>query len=246
MAIITISNGSYSKSKEVAEKLAEKLGYEFLSRNILLEASEHFNVPEIKLARALEGSPSILERITNGKERYRIFLQNALLEHIRKDNVVYYGIAGHFFLQHIPHILKVRIIAGMEEDDQERRRWILHAHGIDNVNPELYDMVLHVDNMDVDDIVDILADTATKPCYRITSESKRAIENLYLTTKIQATLMEKSLLARVQLTDDTVNINVESLPFQKAEVSEEIGRLLSGINGIKKLNVEIAPVIVPD
>ncbi len=246
MAIITISNGSCSKSKEVAEKLAEKLGYEFLSRNILLEASEHFNVPEIKLAKALEGTPSIFERITHGKERYRVFLQNALLEHIRKDNIVYYGIAGHFFLQHIPHILKVRIIAGMDEDDQERRKWILRTHGIDTLNPELYDMVLRIDNMNVDDIVAILVDAATKPCYQITSESKRAIENLYLTTKIQAALMEKSLVAKVNLTDDTANINVAALPSRKAEVTEEIGTLLSDINGIKKLNVEIAPLIVPD
>ena len=49
MAIITISRGSYSKGREVAEKLAERLNYECISREILIEASEHFNTPEIKL-----------------------------------------------------------------------------------------------------------------------------------------------------------------------------------------------------
>ena len=47
MSIITISRGSFSKGKEVAEKLAEKLNYECISRDILIEASEHFNIPEI-------------------------------------------------------------------------------------------------------------------------------------------------------------------------------------------------------
>ena len=44
MAIITISRGSYSKGKEVAERVAQTLGYDCISREILLEASEHFNV----------------------------------------------------------------------------------------------------------------------------------------------------------------------------------------------------------
>jgi hypothetical protein len=46
MSIVTISRGSYSRGKEVAEKVAQKLGYECISRDILLETSEQFNIPE--------------------------------------------------------------------------------------------------------------------------------------------------------------------------------------------------------
>lgn len=53
MPIITISRGSYSKGKEVAEKAAEKLGYKIISRDIMLGASEEFDVPEIRLVRAI-------------------------------------------------------------------------------------------------------------------------------------------------------------------------------------------------
>ena len=45
MGIITISRGSYNRGKEIAQKLSEKLGYECISREILLKASEDFNVP---------------------------------------------------------------------------------------------------------------------------------------------------------------------------------------------------------
>jgi hypothetical protein len=38
MSIITISRGSYSRGKEVAEKVAAALGYECISREILLAA----------------------------------------------------------------------------------------------------------------------------------------------------------------------------------------------------------------
>jgi hypothetical protein len=64
MSIVTISRGTYTRGKEIAEKLAAKLGYECLSREILLEASEQFNIPEIKLVRAIHNAPSILERFT--------------------------------------------------------------------------------------------------------------------------------------------------------------------------------------
>ena len=63
MAIVTISRGSYSKGKDIAEKVAEKLGYECISRDLLLEASQHFNIPEIKLVRALHDAPSVLEPV---------------------------------------------------------------------------------------------------------------------------------------------------------------------------------------
>jgi len=69
MAIITISRGSYTKGKEISEKVAERLGYGCISRDVLLEASKDFNVPEIKLIRAIHDAPSILDRFG-----YRVFL----------------------------------------------------------------------------------------------------------------------------------------------------------------------------
>jgi len=97
MSIITIARGSYSRGKEVAEKVAVALGYQCISREVLLEASELFNVPEIKPVRAIHDSPSTLDRLSYGKEKYVAYIRAALLRHIQRDNVVYHGLAGHFF-----------------------------------------------------------------------------------------------------------------------------------------------------
>ena len=123
MAIITISRGSYYRGREVAEKLATKLGYECISREILLEASQEFNIPEIKLVRAIQDSPKILERLTHEKEKYVAYIRSALLKHVQRDNVVYHGLFGNFFLQGIPHVMKVRIVGDLEArvaDEVER------------------------------------------------------------------------------------------------------------------------------
>ena len=88
MAIITISRGSYSKGKEIAEKTAQALGYECLSRDILIEASREFNIPEIKLVRAIHDAPNMLERLGLGKKKYIAYIRSALLKHFLNDNIV--------------------------------------------------------------------------------------------------------------------------------------------------------------
>ncbi len=204
MSIITISRGSYSRGKEVAEKLARALGYECISREVLLEASEQFNIPEIKLVRAVHDAPSVFERFTSGKERYVAYLKAALLNHIQKDNVVYHGLAGHFFLQEIPHVLKVRISADLEDrieeemrrenisadearaiikkDDEGRRRWSLYLFGADTWDPSLYDLVIHIKSkaLTVNDAVNLILCAAKLPCFQTTPESQKVLDDLVL------------------------------------------------------------------
>jgi|GEM_PF-991888 len=51
MAIISIARECCSHGAEIAEKVADMLGYECISREILLEAAYFFNIPEQKLRR---------------------------------------------------------------------------------------------------------------------------------------------------------------------------------------------------
>ena len=54
MSIITVSRGSYSQGSTIATGLAARLGYGCIGREVLIEASKEFNIPEIKLVRAIE------------------------------------------------------------------------------------------------------------------------------------------------------------------------------------------------
>jgi len=200
MGIVTISRGSYSRGVEIAEKLAKRLGYECISREVLLEASREFNVPETKLHQAMLDAPSVFDHIKGGKKKYVAFIRQAFLEHIQNDNVVYHGYAGHFFTREIPNILKVRILANIgyrikvlmerenisEEEarkllykiDIERRKWSMYLYGIDTNVTELYDLVLHIDCIDVDGAVDIIYDIARRPCFQTTKATIKKIEEL--------------------------------------------------------------------
>ncbi len=128
------------------------------------------------------------------------FIRAALLKHVQKDNVVYHGLFGHFFLQDIPHVLKVRIVGDIEarvadevqregisaekareiilRDDNERRKWALYLYGADAWDATLYDLVIHLKTITVDDAVEIISQVAALPGFQTTPESQQAIDSL--------------------------------------------------------------------
>lgn len=232
MAIITISRGSYSHGKEVAEKLAAKLGYQCVSREIILKASEHFNTPEIKLVRAVHDAPSILKRFTYGKEKYIAYFREALLHRLLQDNIVYHGLAGQFFVRGISHALKVRIIADIKDrvalemhhlkvdsrdeamkllvrDDEQRRRWSRYLYGIDTLEPGLYDLVIHVGKISSDAAVEIIAETASMECFKTTEESRKQIDLLYKAARAQAVLVHEIPSAKVEVEQGELVVSIK-------------------------------------
>ena len=268
MSIITISRGSYSRGKEVAEKLARALDYECISREIILEASEQFNIPELKLIRAIHDAPTILDRFTSGKERFIAFFRATLLTHLQKDNVVFHGLGSHFFLQDIPHVLKIRISANLEDrvreemlrenipadearlilvnDDAERRRWGQQIFGQDPWNAQLYDMILHIGNMKVDQAVAIILHALEQPCFTSTPESRLLLDDRALAARVEASLVKVFPKVMVDAGKGEVFINVRGSLTDKKNITEKVTRLAEKIDGVKTIQVNIIPFIVED
>jgi cytidylate kinase len=216
MSIITISRGSYSKGKEVAEKVCQRLGYECVARDAIIDASKEFNILEIRLIRAIHDAPTILERFNYSKEKYLAYLQLAMLERFQKDNVVYHGLGGHFFVRNISHVLKVRIIADMEDrlklemerekisreealrilknDDNERRKWSKYLYGIDTWDPSLYDLVIHIKKITTDNAADIICHAVGLEHFRTTPESQKALNSLLLAARVTMRPLSSGIL----------------------------------------------------
>jgi len=229
MAIITISRGSYSRGKEVAEALADRLGYECVSRDILLKTCEEFAIPEIRLIKALHDAPSVLDRFSHGRERYISYFRAAFLNHMAKDNIVYHGLSGQFFLQGIAHTAKVRIIGKMgdrikeemkrenssaeearyllKKDDDERRKWGMSLYGVDTSNSNLYDLVLRIDIMTIDDVVGILEKIVKDGLFDATPESTATIKRQALLANIHAKVVSQSPHAKVDIKDGVVTLS---------------------------------------
>ncbi len=261
MAIITISRGSYSRGKEIAEKVGQKLGYDCIDREALIEASEQFNIPEIKLVRAIHDAPSILDRFAYGKEKYIAYVGSALLRHVQKDNVVYHGLAGHFLLKDISHVLKVRIISDWDDrvalemereniprkeaqrilksDDEQRRRWSKQLHGIDTKDSSLYDMVLHIKTLTPDDAVDMICHAAGLPHFQTTAQSQKALEDLLLASKVKVALLDIKPDIDVSASDGIVLVKTKAHISQEAYLAHMIREVGEHVPGVKEISVDI-------
>jgi len=265
MAIITISRGSYSNGKEVAEKVAQKLGYQCYAREVILDASKEFNIPEIKLVNAVHDAPSILERFSYGKEKFITYFQAALLKCLKKDNVVYHGLAGHFYVQGVSHVLKVRIIADMKDriqivmdrekisyesalalikrDDLERCKWSKHLYGIDTSKPILYDLVIRVREMTVDDAADVICHTAGLETFKTTFESQKAMDDLLLASEVKTILLELKPEIQVFVRDGVVTLGASAPIMKDPDLVREMEKITGAIPGVKEVNIKSSSLI---
>lgn len=261
MSIITISRSFCSKGTLVAEKLAEAMHYECISREVLIEASELFNVPEIKLAKAIHDGPTIFDHFSHGKESYIAFIKAALLNRLKKGDVVYHGLAGHFFVREVPHILKIRLLADMDarvaeemtrenvteavarkrlaKDDKARCDWSTALYKIDTRDSELYDLVINLKHISVDDCLSIIRNTLGLPYFKETAEAKAQLANLALSATVKATLMNQFHNAEVTSQAGHVVIKLPEPVPKVDKAKDEIRSLIESIDGISDIYVDV-------
>jgi cytidylate kinase len=265
MSVVTISRGSYSRGKEIAEKVAAKLNYNCISRDLLLEVSKKYNIPEVKLVHAIHDAPNILDRLNRKKDKYVAFIKSTLIDHLKQDNVVYHGLAGHFFVMHVPHALKVRVIMDMDErvqlemerksiserkarrmleaDDKQRREWSKDLYGIDTADPSLYDIVLNIGQINVNDAVDLICDTVSKKSFQTTDESQRMIEDLALSAAIHKVLIDVDPDVRVCVDNQTAFIETQCHLNAEVNLTREIRAVTETFEEISDVKIECHPIV---
>ena len=262
MAIITISRGSYSHGKEIANKLAGKLGYQCVSREALIRASEEFNIPEIKLKRALHDSPSVLDRFTYGKQRYLAYIRTAILEFLVQDNTIYHGLAGHAFVPNVQHKLSIRICARFEDrlkeemermhlddidkaktllknDDEERRRWGVFVIGRDPYDITSYDLVYNVSKLHVDDVVGSIEGIVKLPYIKKTQESQQIMNDALLASKCKAEIVNQFPYSKITADNGHVLVSLQASLAQEDTIIKTMHEKLKDINEIKSLKISI-------
>ncbi|WP_022663582.1 AAA family ATPase [Desulfospira joergensenii] len=211
MAIITISRGTYSMGKFVAEKVAEKLEFDIISRDLLFATSDRFKIPRKKLEKAIHDAPGIFEQYRHTKEIYLAYIRATLIERVAKGNIVYHGLAGHLLLNRLPHVFRVRLTASLKsrvqrkiqeglsevqartkilEDDEHRKKWTQKIYHADPTNSTLYDLVVCIDKFSLEDAVDLICQGALKKPFEPTPECKQQTQDLLLACNLKAVLVE--------------------------------------------------------
>ena len=266
MPIITISRGSFSGGKMLAETLAKRLGYRSIERDQVIRKAAAWGVSQDDLRAALEKPPAFLGQSQHTKYIYLAFIQAALTEEVRGGNAIYHGLAGHLLLGRGPHVLRTRIIAPMEfrigkvqerlqygrkeaiayieKMDDDRRKWTQFLYGVDWRDASLYDLVLNLEQMSLQEACDVVCAVSRLDCFASTPDTERALNDLAKASRVKASLAMNPATADLQFNvrsdQGSVSIKGEIVSPQQIKVVAGIARTVAGVAEVRVEELELA------
>lgn len=261
MAIITISRGTLSGAKVVAEQAAERLGYPCISREVIVDAARECGIEEGKLATIMEEPPPYWKEAPGKRVAYLNAIVAALLERVEGENLVYHGHLAHLLLHGISHVLRVRIVANLEyriralmdhkgmdrkeaiaaiaKLDKQRSQWALFLYGVEWEDPTLFDVVFNLERMSVAGTVDAVVRLAQSSDFQPTPASLKAHADLELGSRVWTTLIRedraKGSSLRVSANDGSVTVMGS---VGSARALEWIPEVVRSVPGVKEVHCE--------
>jgi cytidylate kinase len=262
MQVITIYQGASGSGEELAEAVAQSLGYGSVDREVLIEASLQYGIPQAKLTEIIEREPSWWAAFTRNLEPYRIALQAALCAVAGDRGIVYHGHIGHELIPKFSHVLKVLLTAPMElrvrqiqarhglnevaarryieEVDKARTRRLKGMFSTDWRDASRYDLVVNLGYMRLETAQRLIVETARSAEYQMTPASKQAFEDFALASRVKATLLLGNDLsnARVDVTAHAGNVEVTGM-IPDWVSDDHIARQIRSIPGVKSVTTEL-------
>jgi cytidylate kinase len=224
MAIITIYQGASGSGEELADAVAQSLGCRCISREVLVEASLRYGIPEAKLNEIVEKGSNWWNRFLENLQPYRIALQAAFCQIAvteGQSHLVYHGHLGHELLPGFKHVLKVLLTAPMEkrieqvkarqrlndsaarrfidETDKARSRRLMAMFGVDWRDMSRFDLVMNLGRISVSAARHLICEAVRLPDYQTTPASKQAFEDFALASRVKAVLAMSADMPRTRL-----------------------------------------------
>jgi len=228
MAIITLTRGTYSGAKELAEYTAKHLGYKLLSREDLLQELAQSGWEEDRLNKARYKQLGIMERMNLEWIHYLACLRAVLAAKVTDESLVYHGNQGQMVLRDFPHVVSVKCIADMEyrtkalmarneyaidkkealkiinRIDHKRDQWSKFLYGTDLSDSSAYNMVIDLSKKSIPDAFEMIRSTVSLPQFQPTKQSKKEIENLIIAAKLRA-----KIALEAEVIDDDLDIEIK-------------------------------------
>jgi len=262
VSIITISRGTFSGGRDLADCLGAKLGYPCLSREVIAEAAAQYGVSQAALGAALGRAPSLRDRVSRDRDKYLTYIRAVLCQHAVGGRLIYHGNAGHHLLAGIRHVIRVRVIADIRyrvdaamrqlnlssrqaethirKVDEERRKWTRFLYGVEWDDPSNYDVVLNLEFLGVAGACELVTRVTELEMFRKTDESQAAMEDLALASLVTAALARDSRTTHGEFRVGAQRgaITVDGIVRQQ-EIADAVTVVASAVDGVKTLTSHV-------
>jgi len=263
MPIITIFSGGFCQEGPVIDEVVARTEYRQITDDeIVAEASRRSAMTESKITRAFSSRTSVFNKFTLEKERSLAYIKLALADLITTDNALITCFSGQLIPAAVSHTLRVCLVApqkyriavaakqqgiskkeaaklvqGREEDCSF---WIESLLGnSDPWDPALYDIVIPVDKMSVQDAAALIADYAGKDILRQTADSKQALEDFRLAAETEATLVRAGHPVEVSAKNGAITLTINKHVLMLNRLQEELKSIAEPITGVNSVETKI-------
>ena len=264
MAVLTVFSASHCGAGDIAEQVAQRLGYRCLAEEELLrEVSEDFNVGVDELQRSLDGSSSLFDWFSRGRELNIASIKVALSKQAAQDNLVYCGFASHLLSRDISHILRICVVAniesrvkraieeeGLSEGEARKKvkknseacaQWVHSLCHLEPWDESLYDILIPMDKTPLDEAVHLIVENARKEVLKTTPESTQAMADFVLAAQVTLALAEKGHHVDVTCREGEATIAFNKHVMRLEAHKKELASIANTVPGVKKAQAKIGP-----
>jgi cytidylate kinase len=262
MTIVCISSLSDTHGAEIARATSERLGYAYCDLETAIhEASERYGVPEERLARACHETPSLFGMQHGTRRRLLAYLQAAVAARLAADDLVHLGLLARSLAMGISHMMKVRLVASMEErvarrvrseqctereaerrirhDDKLEAALARHVYGHGELQDTYFDLVIDTSAVDVEQAVTTIVDTARQPRYQSMTYSVACMRDIELASRLRAELVDLDPDVEVEARGGAVRVRLRDAGRNLQKRQEEAQERASKLAGVAHVDVLI-------
>jgi cytidylate kinase len=199
-----------------------------------------------RIRAAFEAKTSVFNKFTHEKERSIAWLRLAVAELLSEDELLLDGFTGQLIPRELSHVLRVCLIADVksrvvlaserlglseksarqriQDDDERRADWVQTLYRIqDPWAPGLYDIVVPTDKMEIDRIVELVAENLRSEVIQPTDASRRAAVDFMLSARAGVALARAGHNVEVSARDGALTLTIKQNVLMLNRLQEELG-----------------------
>ncbi|MCD6305655.1 MAG: response regulator [Deltaproteobacteria bacterium] len=263
MTTISIFSGAFCNEESVINGLESATGYELArDADMVREASRISSIPEQKIERAFSAKTSVFNKFTHERERSIAYLKLALALALSEHDIIVAGFVSHLIPHRISHVLRVCLIAGIpfrtrtavqdhglsdheavkaiHKYDEEAAAWVQTVLEVsDPWDPSLYDMLLPVDKMAVEDILGKVREVMEKEAVSETLRSRKSLEDFLLSARVEVSLANEGHALGVEANNGNVTLTINKHVLMLNRLEEEVNKIASQTPGVKEVKTQV-------
>ena len=267
MSIILISSEAMAFEKQIAQAVADALGYTLLGPEILTDLAAHNDLAADKLTASLNCNPSPWRREANKRwSQHLACIEAGVLDRLKDDNIVCWGVAAHMYVRGVSHALKVRLLVDEQQQakqiaeergishkkalkwfENEKRncaQWSAAAFGHSEADPSMYDLVINLSQIDPDEAVSTISAAVGYRKFQPMTYSIKSLAEGALAARVKARLLSAMSDVQVEANDGRVKVTSKAMKRDRRKKAETIKAMASEVEGVEFVEVHLINYVI--